>query len=179
MQELNKRLDFDIDEILESPKLRLQLSPAELDKSLLELYNKITQGTGGDVARVIGGGGRVGLQNFYMKHVAAKQNRQNLQSGSELDLLPAFVEEVYAEEKDRTTTEWVQWALSRNLPSSKKAPSVHSRNAGTRNGNQPKMCLETGCTHPRLATWDGLRPPAPLLSRTRPTTRTNTFSTLI
>eukprot|EP00977_Amphora_coffeiformis_P012775 scaffold3231_cov184-Amphora_coffeaeformis.AAC.1 len=43
-QDLEKRLDIDIDEIIESPKLRVKISPAVLDKQLLELYNRVTSG---------------------------------------------------------------------------------------------------------------------------------------
>jgi hypothetical protein len=65
--DLEQKFDFDIDEILESPKLRLQLSPAELDKSLLELYDNVSRGPSGDVLRLIGAGGNpIGLQNLYM-----------------------------------------------------------------------------------------------------------------
>ena len=38
LKELDKRLDLDVDELLESPKLKVKLSPAELDRQLLEFY---------------------------------------------------------------------------------------------------------------------------------------------
>ena len=47
MTELNKKLDLDIDDILESPKLRLNLSPAELDNQLLDLYKWVADGPRG------------------------------------------------------------------------------------------------------------------------------------
>ena len=56
VSELDKRLEFDIDVMLESPKLRLKLSPAELDRQLLDLFNKASQGPGGDVVRVLEAG---------------------------------------------------------------------------------------------------------------------------
>ena len=61
--ELDKRLDVDLDELLSSPKLRVKLSPAKLDKLLLELYDSVVQGPSGDVFRVIGGGSNVGRQS--------------------------------------------------------------------------------------------------------------------
>jgi hypothetical protein len=67
ISELDKRLDVDLDELLNSPKLRVKLSPAKLDKLLLELYDGVTKGPGGDVFRVIGGGANVGRQALYIK----------------------------------------------------------------------------------------------------------------
>ena len=52
---------------MSQPELRLQLSPAELDKSLLELYNQVSVSPGGDILRVIGGGTDVGRQNQYIQ----------------------------------------------------------------------------------------------------------------
>ena len=70
VKELDKRLDLDVDELLASPKLKVQLSPAELDRKLLEFYNSVTEGPGGDVLRMIGGGANVGRQTYYMKQQA-------------------------------------------------------------------------------------------------------------
>lgn len=70
--ELDKRLDVDLDELLSSPKLRVKLSPAKLDKLLLELYDSVTDGPSGDVFRVIGGGANVGKQNLYLKQQQSK-----------------------------------------------------------------------------------------------------------
>jgi len=75
--ELDKRLDLDLDEILDSQTLRIKLSPAELDKLLLELYNSVVQGPRGDVFRVIGGGTDVGKQFLYLQQ-QAKQEQQQL-----------------------------------------------------------------------------------------------------
>lgn len=130
ISELDKRLDLDIDEILESPKLRLQLSPAELDKQLLDLYTKVSDGPSGDVFRVIGGGANVGRQNLYMKQQARKQ------SGKGLDLftMPVFADLEDTDDRERTTTQWVKLALSRTLPkktssfSKKQATSLRAKN---------------------------------------------------
>mmetsp|Transcript_21688 Transcript_21688/g.45249 ORF Transcript_21688/g.45249 Transcript_21688/m.45249 type:complete len:118 (+) Transcript_21688:1870-2223(+) len=52
-------------QLLREPELRLQLSPAELDKKLLEIYDNVSRSPGGDILRIIGGGTDVGTQNFY------------------------------------------------------------------------------------------------------------------
>jgi len=77
--ELDKRLDLDLDEILDSQTLRIKLSPAELDKQLLELYNSVVQGPRGDVFRVIGGGTDVGKQFLYLQQQAVKRKKQGQQ----------------------------------------------------------------------------------------------------
>jgi hypothetical protein len=77
VNELDKKLDLDLDTVLASPKLRLKLSAAELDKQLLELYNKVSQSPSGDVLRVVGGGTDVGKQNLYLKQQARKGKREN------------------------------------------------------------------------------------------------------
>lgn len=147
--ELDKRLELDIDAIMESPKLRLQLSPAELDNQLLELYNKVSQGPGGDVVRVIGGGTNVGMQNLYMKRQARKKAQQNDPDGADSDWpfsLPVFSDGDEVEEKERTTTQWVKLALRRNLPPVKNTsflPKVKQKASGLRakNEDSTKMCI--------------------------------------
>ena len=160
--ELDKRLDLDIDEIFTSPKLRLQLSPAELDKSLLELYNKVVEGPSGDVFRVIGGGGPVGLQNMYMKRQAARKTRKQLVKGEDvlLDLLPTYVGEA-SDKGETTAAQSVRRALSRNLP------------ANGRKNDTPSMC-GFGCVQSSShvpQSWSGLRAP--------PKRSSNKFSLLI
>jgi hypothetical protein len=146
--ELDKRLDLDIDVTLESPKLRLQLSPAELDKQLLDLYNKFSQSQGSDVIRVLGGGTNVGMQNLYMKRQARKKAPQISQEDVDFDWpfpLPGFAEVDDVEEKERTTTQWVKLVLRRNLPATrntsflpkaKKAPALRAKNK-----DSTKMCI--------------------------------------
>jgi hypothetical protein len=118
VNELDKRFDLDIDFILESPKLRLQLSPAELDKRLLELYKQVADGPSGDVLRIIGGGGRqeVALQDLYIKRHAERQRAKNRRNEANLSFGPfvALGEESGVEK--RTVSQWVNWALRRNLP---------------------------------------------------------------
>jgi hypothetical protein len=117
ISELDKRFDLDIDNILDSPKLRLQLSPAELDKRLLELYKKVADGPSGDVLRIIGGGGgEVALQDLYIKRQAERQRAKNRTNKPNLSFGPfvALGEESGVEK--RTASQWVNWALRRNLP---------------------------------------------------------------
>ena len=109
VNELDKRLDLDIDFILQSPKLRLQLSPAELDKKLLELYKNVADGPRGDVLRIIGGGNDVALQDLYVKR-KSRQSRLGPATGRG------------TEEKERTTSQWVNSVLKRNLPKTEVGP---------------------------------------------------------
>jgi hypothetical protein len=121
-EDLEKRLDFDIDEILESPKLRLKISPAELDKQLLELYDQLTRGPGGDVLRLIGGGGQVGMQNLYMRRLAQKRRKR---TGKIPDPVPFYLAESESADSPRTLVGGIRRVLRRNLPPS--SLSVTSR----------------------------------------------------
>ena len=58
LTELDKRLDLDVDELLSSPKLKLQLSPAELDRQLLDLYKAVTDNPSSDFMRTVLLGGK-------------------------------------------------------------------------------------------------------------------------
>jgi Glycosyl transferases group 1 len=125
--ELDKRLDIDIDEILEKPKLRLQLSPAELDKTLLELYDNVSAGATGDALRVIGGGGQVAFQTMYMRQQAKKQQQR---AGTWPDLIPFYLDEVLEDEDDiegpagvQTVAQRVRSTLRKNLPRSRSPPA--------------------------------------------------------
>jgi hypothetical protein len=178
----------DIDEFLGSPKLRLKLSPAELDKTLLELHDKISESPGGDVLRVMGGGGIIGLQNLYMKRKAAKENRKKLSYGLSLDLFPNFAEDFVGDEDRRTATQWIRWTLNRNLPrrghdmtaagNATVATGTMSATTGSsgkrwKQNNKPMMCI--GAELPfcsRLTSWIGFRP-------TQAWHRPKTFSLLI
>lgn len=132
--ELNKRLDLDLDAILESPKLRLELSPAELDKKLLDFYTKVSDGPSGDILRMIGGGTSVGRQDLYMKQQARKKRKGSADRFTFPDVFPDLED---IDERERTTTQWVKLALSRALPSKskssfsfaeKKATSLRAKN---------------------------------------------------
>ena len=135
VRELDKRLDLDLDEILDSPKLRLKLSPAELDKSLLELYDNISDGPGGDLLRVIGGGGRVGMQNLYMRRRSLDERRRK---DTLPELFPSILEDALLESDDKTPTERVRWALQRNLP---KLPRRQPAGSTTKGTSETKMSL--------------------------------------
>jgi hypothetical protein len=109
ISELDKRLDVDLDELLNSPKLRVKLSPAKLDKLLLELYDGVTKGPGGDVFRVIGGGANVGRQALYIKQ----------QQSGKRPIYPGRMQplEDFASFPDGDgPTSLVKRALKRNLP---------------------------------------------------------------
>ena len=121
VKELNRRLDLDIDELLNSPKLELKLSPAELDKQCLELFESVSSGPGGDILRIIGGGNDVALQYRYMKRQARKQ----LKAANALNFtLPFFVGGSVdnTDENSRSASQWVRWTMRRNLPTNGTMP---------------------------------------------------------
>lgn len=155
LKELDKRLDLDLDEVMLSPKLRLKLSPAELDKQLLEFYDTITQGPRGDILRVIGGGNDVAMQDFYLKRLARRQSgkkdlkpvEDEIFSGATFGL-PLLLDDATAEEEP-SPTKWIKQALRRNLPQqqsgsliplSAKKGSRRSGPAGSQK-DSPKMCV--------------------------------------
>jgi digalactosyldiacylglycerol synthase len=77
VSELEKRFEIDFEEFLGSPKVRLRLSPAELDRQLLDLHNSVSRSPSGGLLRMIGGGEFVGAQNYYLKQQALKQMQLN------------------------------------------------------------------------------------------------------
>mmetsp|Transcript_47371 Transcript_47371/g.57358 ORF Transcript_47371/g.57358 Transcript_47371/m.57358 type:complete len:393 (-) Transcript_47371:183-1361(-) len=129
VSELDKRLDLDLDQLLTSPKLRFKLSPAELDETLLDIYNKVSESPSGDVLRVIGGGTDVGWQKRYLwRQKWSKRRNELLQQhsflggGSGKDGQSAHLSDMEnnhsdADDKDLMPAEWVSRALYRNLPS--------------------------------------------------------------
>ena len=134
-------MDLDIDFILQSPKLRLQLSPAELDKQLLELYKSVADGPSGDVLRVIGGGNDVALQDLYIK-----RNKGRPKS-SQLLLGPADTEST--EYKKRTTSQWVNYVLKRNLPNTEAGNVSGGVKVDRKDETDDlKMCLKSRNHHP-------------------------------
>lgn len=168
MAELDSRFDLDIDEFLESPKLRLKLSPAELDKSLLELYDTVSESPGGDILRLIGGGGVIAMQNLYMRRRAEKDRWRKLKEGVALDIFPTYVDEYdddSEEDKNGTVTQLIRRSLRRNIPrigGQTTALRVKSTDTSLdKNKNTPSMCYGPGSTPPSgLRTWIGLRPTA-------------------
>jgi hypothetical protein len=117
--ELGKRLDFDIDEVLASPKLRLQLSPAELDKSVLELYEVVIDGPGGDLLRLIGGGGAIALQNLYLRR---KNEKERLKNSWLPDVFPSLVDDDDSDDQreGRYAIQRIRWAMRKNIPKGNK-----------------------------------------------------------
>lgn len=129
--ELDKRLDVDLDELLSSPKLRVKLSPAKLDKLLLELYDSVTQGDSGDVFRVIGGGANVGRQNLYLKQQQSKLDGKALDPVSMVDAVG-----------ESTPTSLVKRALKRNLPQKQPGHGLQIKSPrGSHDREAPKMEL--------------------------------------
>jgi digalactosyldiacylglycerol synthase len=117
--ELDKRLDLDVDELLGSPKLKIQLSPAELDRQLLDLYNTISENPGADIFRTVMGGANVGRQNMYIREQMRKESKaralQERRSGN--TVIPQFLDDVGGGDT-RSATKWVKKALRRNMQSS-------------------------------------------------------------
>ena len=85
----------------------MKLSPAKLDKLLLELYDGVTKGPGGDVFRVIGGGTNVGRQALYIKQQQSKLAKSQYQGKQPLEDFASFPD---------GPTSLVKRALERNLP---------------------------------------------------------------
>jgi hypothetical protein len=146
ISELEKRLDLDIDDMLESPKLRLQLSPGELDKQLLELYKNIANGPRGDVLRVIGGGQEVAFQDLYIKRRAGKKRRNQAFNQASLSFGPFDSLGDDSSEESQTASQWVQQALNKNLqgnlvPTTILKPGTKSKSPQGDNNNM-KMCAQ-------------------------------------
>jgi hypothetical protein len=123
---------------MSSPKLRVKLSPAKLDKLLLELYDSVTDGPSGDVFRVIGGGLNVGKQNLYLKQQQLKNAKTT------------YHEDFSDDSENITPVTLVKRALSRNFPAKWRqdvdddtltsASKVNS-SVGERQKQAPKMSL--------------------------------------
>ena len=126
--------------MLESPKLRLQLSPAELDKRLLELYKNISDGPRGDLLRVLGGGQEVAFQDFYIKRRASKLRRNKDIDSSSLSFGP-FGDSLDEEDiKPNTASQWVQKALVKNLENSLTTPKPKpNKKASAKDKSNMKM----------------------------------------
>lgn len=142
--ELDKRLDVNLDELLSSPKLRVKLSPAKLDKLLLEFYDDVTAGPRGDVLRIIGGGATVGRQNLYVKQqqkLAAKSNHRGKQLTVDVEVGSSGDANT---DLASSPTSLVKHALEHNLP---KGVENHPTSATTRKQNKereaPRMSLVT------------------------------------
>jgi hypothetical protein len=159
ISELDKRLDLDIDEIIESPKLEVNLSPAELDNQLLELYNKISESPGGDVLRLIGGGQEIGLQNLYIKR-QAKKNRsrgKEIQDAQRQHRFPFVFDG--NEWGIGTASQRVKWALQRNIPSGQRAEnSAKTTVLRSKKQDSSKMSMSLNSFPVRVATKTTLLP---------------------
>lgn len=165
MAELDKRLELNIDEFLDSPKLRLKLSPAELDKSLLELYDNVSESPGGDILRLIGGGGAVAMQNLYMRRHAERDQWRNLRDGIALDIFPTYVDDIDTpDDKEKTVTQMIRRSLRRNIPQLDRQftdrEELNGNNA-EKSQTTPRMCCIQKAPISKtfgVRTWSGLRP---------------------
>ncbi|GKY98651.1 hypothetical protein MPSEU_000821600 [Mayamaea pseudoterrestris] len=131
LTELGKRLDIDIEEALTSPKLKLQLSPAELDSSLLELYEYMIDGPGGDLLRLIGGGGAVALQNLYLRR---KVEKERLKHGWLPEVFPALLDEA-DDDPEIGPLQRIRAAMRKNIPqtnSQHRTPFTLSQKPGSK-----------------------------------------------
>jgi len=153
VEELDKRLDIDIEATLQSPTLRVKLSPAELDKNLLDFYNDVTGGAGGDVIRVIGGGAYVGRQHLYLKQLAQKRRREERKGRSynPSHLLPVADEADKIDEKNRTPTQWVSLALRRNLPAESGKANIKPWGNSSKNKRDSATKMMMSMPQPRCA----------------------------
>lgn len=153
--ELDKRLDVNLDELLSSPKLRVKLSPAKLDKLLLELYRSVGQGSSGDVFRVIGGGAQVGRQNLYIKQQQSKLAKSQYQEGK-----PPLIDSAELSEGATdvsTPTSLVKRALKRNLPQKQAnisvSPNIDGHQKDVNKREVPKMSCFDRSMRSSGSTW--------------------------
>ena len=153
LKELDRRLDLDVDELLGSPKLKVKLSPAELDRRLLDFYNNLYQSPGSDVLRVIGGGSNVGRQNYYLKQQALKRRqdairkrRDAVRAGGDQHPLgtrvPQFLEDVGTGE-EQIATRWIKRTLQRNLSYQQDDESFTTANSGSTSKTSHKNSAST------------------------------------
>jgi hypothetical protein len=188
LNELDKRLDLDIDNVLETPKLRLKLSPAELDKQLLELYNRVTDGPGGDILRMFGGSQEIARQNLYLKKHARRERARNMTNQTSLAFGPfdALDEDIDAEK--RTASQRVKWSLRQYLPKSitplpQSAPRKQQKPPSEKNDDKSKMTmsLTTSFSTRKETSCVGAWQLAPVTNRCfcPPRSRTSSFSLLI
>lgn len=187
LNELDKRLDLDIDNVLETPKLRLKLSPAELDKQLLELYNRVTDGPGGDILRMFGGSQEIARQNLYLKRHARREREKNKTNQTSLAFGPFDSLDEDSDAGKRTASQQVKWSLRRNLPKSitpfpQSAPRKQQNPPSEKNDDtsKMKMSLTTSLSTREKTSCVGAWQLAPVTNRfCPPRSRTSSFSLLI
>jgi hypothetical protein len=149
MSELDKRLEIDIDQVLDSPKLQLELSPALLDKQLLELYKKVADGPSGDILRIIGGGQEVAMQDLYIKRKAARERTKNPRNQNFVTFGPFQPRGDDSDEGKRSASQWVNLVLRRNLPPrsevlvSKKRDQQRDKEGKRRSRSKTKLSMWT------------------------------------
>jgi len=137
IKELDKRLDLDVDKLLSSPTLKLQLSPAELDRLLLDFYNTVVDGPSGDVFRWIANGSATcATQYLYLRNQEIKARRRKdkvlrarkkfshgkIVKPSSINT-PQFLEDV-GPGRGQTATKWIRKVLKRNLQQDTRNPFI-------------------------------------------------------
>lgn len=152
LYELEKRLDIDVDELLTSPKLKFQLSPAELDRQLLDLYNTVIKNPGADMLRTVLGGANVGRQSYYLKQEATKARKKELLEEKGMNSRkPEFLEDVGVG-GGKTATARIKRTLRRNLLQSPtflpemKLP-VHQKSVGSQQKNSDTSTMLYSIAH--------------------------------
>lgn len=177
VSELEKRLDLDIDDILESPKLRLKTSPAELDQQLLKLYNDVAGGPRGDVFRVIGGGQEVAFQDLYIKQSASKKRGNLALNSTGLSFGPFEALNDDSDENPSTASQWVKRALRNNLQGDGVSTSKIKQISNSKTENNLKMT--TRLPHARCHTHQSRIPWATQSNAFCPPRKSLSFSVLI
>lgn len=149
LAELDKRLDIDVDELLSSPKLKLQLSPAELDRQLLELYKAVADNPSSDILRSVMGGSNVGRQGYYIKQQALKAKTKARMESAQYK--PHFSDDF----GDGVATKWIKKTLRRNLQQnnsntfvSEKIQKKNGNQSSRKNDNPSMMFSVKSCARP-------------------------------
>ena len=182
LSELDKRLDLDIENVLETPKLRLKLSPAELDKQLLELYIRVTDGPGGDILRMFGGSQEIAQQNLYLKNHAKRERARNKVNQTSLAFGQSDALDEDTDAEKRTASQWVKWSLRRNFPLPQSTPRKLQNPPSEKNDDNSnmKMSLTTSLSTRKERSCVGAWQLAPVANRfCPPRSRTSSFSLLI
>lgn len=130
---------------------------------MLELYDTISEGPGGDILRVIGGGGPIGLQNLYMRRRVEKDRWRRLRHGGNLEIFPTYsVLDENGEPKRTSASDLVRKSLRRNIPDLRPKNKAFGLPAqeSDRPNEAPKMSFgarQVSWQSPAIPKWNGLR----------------------
>jgi len=136
--ELDKRLDLDLDALLEnsSPKLKLGLSPGKLDEELLEFWNNFSQGKSADIKRIFLGGEDIAYQHKYTQKGKMEQKRSPFYDWSN----PS---------DDFSPVERVRRSLKNNF-AAQLGPGDDDTGTGDNNHHGPSMSIGGGARRNRV-----------------------------